>query len=78
LAKFHLEQSFGLVLLGTLTNLLLALPLLIDPVFENLLLLNNMGMVILWMAGLISAVYGVRLPLPLIGFYFRDKFQFIQ
>lgn len=78
LAKFHLEQSFGLVLMVVFTNSLLAIPLLLDPFFIVLLLINNMGLVILWIAGLISAYYGVRLPLPFIGFYFKDKFRFIQ
>jgi len=78
LAKFHLEQSFGLATLGIITNILFTLPLFIDPDFITLLLLNNMGLVVLWMAGLISAYYGVRLPLPLVGFYFKNKFRFIQ
>ena len=78
LAKFHLEQSFGLSILVVLTNALLAIPLWLDPFFILLLIINNMGLVILWIAGLISAYYGVRLPLPFIGFFFKDKFRFIH
>ncbi|WP_396194773.1 hypothetical protein [Flavobacterium sp.] len=43
-----------------------------------MLIINNMGLVILWIAGLICAYNGVRLPLPVLGFYFKDKFGFIQ
>lgn len=78
LAKFHLEQSFGLAILVIVTNIILTIPVYFDAFFTVLLIINNMGLVILWIAGLISAYYGVRLPLPFIGFYFKDKFRFIQ
>ncbi len=78
LAKFHLEQSFGLAIIVVLTNIILILPVFFDTFFVLLLIINNMGLVILWIAGLISAYHGVRLPLPFIGFYFKDKFRFIQ
>ncbi len=78
LVKFHLEQSFGLAILVILTNIVMAIPIYFDSFFILLLIINNMGLVILWIAGLISAYYGVRLPLPIIGFYFKDKFRFIQ
>lgn len=78
LAKFHLEQSFGLAILVIVTNIILTIPVYFDTFFTVLLIINNMGLVILWIAGLISAYYGVRLPLPFIGFYFKDKFRFIQ
>ncbi len=78
LAKFHLEQSFGLAIMVIVTNILMTIPIYFDSFFILLLIINNMGLVILWIAGLISAYYGVRLPLPFIGFYFKDKFRFIQ
>lgn len=78
LAKFHLEQSFGLGIIVIVTNIIMTIPLFFDSFFILLLIINNMGLVILWIAGLISAYYGVRLPLPFIGFYFKDKFRFIQ
>ncbi|WP_162128094.1 DUF4870 domain-containing protein [Flavobacterium phycosphaerae] len=78
LAKFHLEQSLGLNIIVIVTNILMALPLLLDPFFSILLIINNTGLVILWIAGIISANNGVRLPLPVIGFYFKDKFRFIR
>ncbi|MBP6557873.1 MAG: DUF4870 domain-containing protein [Flavobacterium sp.] len=78
LAKFHLEQSFGLAVIVIVTNILMTIPIYFDSFFIVLLIINNMRLVILWIAGLISAYYGVRLPLPFIGFYFKDKFRFIQ
>lgn len=78
LVKFHLEQSLGLGIIAMITNTLLAIPVWLDSFFILLLIINNMGLVMLWASGLISAYYGVRLPLPLIGFYFKDKFRFIR
>lgn len=78
LAKFHLEQSLGIGIIALAVNLFMALPIWFDPDFIILLILNNIALVILWMIGLISAYHGVRLPLPLVGFYFRDRFRFIQ
>lgn len=77
LAKFHLEQSLGIGIIAAIANVLMVPPVLVNTVFAPVLLFSNMGLVILWMIGLISAYHGVRLPLPFIGFYFRDKFRFI-
>lgn len=78
LVKFHLEQSLGLAILVVVTNALMILLVALDPLFKIMMITNNMGLVILWVAGLLSAINGVRLPLPVIGFYFKDKFGFIQ
>lgn len=78
LAKYHLEQSLGISIIALAVNALMVPPVVINTFFAPLLLLSNMGLAILWMVGLISAYHGVRLPLPFIGFYFRDKFRFIQ
>ncbi len=78
LTKFHLEQSFGLVIIAFITNIIIATIFLFAPFFTLLLIINNLGLVVLWTAGIISAYHGVRLPLPFIGFYFKDKFRFIQ
>ena len=78
LTKFHLEQSFGLGILALTSNAFMLLLVILDPFFKLMLIINNMGMAILWITGLLSAYYGVRLPLPVIGFYFKDKFGFIQ
>jgi uncharacterized membrane protein len=78
LAKYHLEQSFGIEILAVATNMIAMLPVIIDTNFAPILIINNLVLVILWMIGLISAYHGVRLPLPFIGFYFKNKFRFIQ
>jgi uncharacterized membrane protein len=78
LTKFHLEQSLGLSLLVILSNLFWVPLMVLDPFFKMMFMINNMGLVILWIFGLLSASNGVRLPLPVIGFYFKDKFGFIQ
>jgi len=78
LTKFHLEQSFGLGIIAFITNIIITITFLFAPFLTLLLIINNLGLVILWTTGIISAYHGVRLPLPLIGFYFKDKFRFIQ
>lgn len=78
LAKYHLEQSFGIGIIAVVANIFAMLPVIIDADFSPILIINNIGLVILWMIGLMSAYHGVRLPLPFIGFYFKNKFRFIQ
>ncbi len=78
LIKFHLEQSFGLALLVIVSNLFFYLVTILIPGLDLLLLLNNMIMFVFWIAGIISASYGVRLALPIIGTFFEDKFRFIE
>lgn len=78
LTKFHLEQSFGLCLIVISSNLITGLTVLIDPVFFLLWFSVNVAIIILWIAGIISAYYGVRLPLPLIGSLFENRFRFLE
>ncbi len=79
LLKFHLKQSLGLGILAIITNLVIVLIEIIFNYPINLvILLNNMLLFILWIAGVTSALYGVRLPLPIIGSLFEDKFSFIE
>ena len=79
LLKFHLKQSFGLTVLGVITNLIIIrTQLFVFSPMNLFLILNNMLLFILWIAGVTSATYGVKLPLPIIGSLFENKFNFIQ
>lgn len=78
LAKYHLEQALGIGILLIIINIIMTIPVMIDNAFTPFLIISNLGLVILWMIGLLSAYHGVRLPLPFIGFYFKNKFRFIQ
>jgi uncharacterized membrane protein len=78
LAKFHLEQSLGLGILVIASNSIITVTLYYNSLFSLMVLVNNMVLFILWLAGIISAYYGVRIPLPIIGFIFKNKFRFIQ
>lgn len=79
LIKFHLEQSLGLGILSIITNLVIILiELFFNYPISLAIVLNNMLLFILWIAGITSALYGVRLPLPIIGSLFEDKFRFIE
>lgn len=79
LLKFHLKQSLGLGIISIITNLVIILiELFFNYPISLVILLNNMLLFILWIAGITSALYGVRLPLPIIGSLFEDKFSFIE
>lgn len=78
LIKFHLEQSFGLIILSIISNSFFYFISLVIPNLEILLIINNMILLVFCIAGIISASYGVRLALPLIGTFFEDKFRFIE
>jgi uncharacterized membrane protein len=80
LVKFHLKQSFGLLILTIFSNVFVfLLTFLVQSLeLELMLLINNMIILVLCIAGIINAAYGVRLVLPLIGTYFENKFNFID
>lgn len=78
LAKYHLRQSLGLTFLVIITNIITAIPIYYNDFYIVIWILNNFGLMILWIAGIISAFYGVRLPLPLIGNFFEHRFRFIR
>lgn len=78
LATFHLRQSFGLILLGVACSILFRMLFwgfafigILSPVIWILL-------IILWVLGLLAAINGEEKPLPVVGTYFQQWFQFIK
>lgn len=78
MAGYHIEQSLGLILVAIglmiIGNILGA----IAGVFSLLMMLVNIGLIVLWVFGLINAVNEKREPIPLIGKFFEGKFGFIN
>ena len=78
LARFHLRQSLGLML-TVITIYFLSLFLGIMIGFMAMLLsLLNLGVLILWIIGLISAVNGEEKPVPILGDFYQKTLTFIN
>lgn len=67
LARFHLQQSLGLIITGALLALL--------PLIGWLL---NIGIVFLWCYGLVHAINGKRYHMPLFGNFYLHRLDFIS
>ena len=74
LAKFHLKQSLGLGILGLLCEFLSY----IVPSLDLGLTILSLGLLILWIIGIVNAVNENEKPVPLVGNLFIDKFDFIK
>lgn len=67
LAKFHLQQSLGLIITGALLALL--------PLIGWML---SFGIVFLWCYGLVHAINGKRYHMPIIGDFYLNRLDFIN
>lgn len=71
LGKFHLRQNLGLIVVGVglmIVNFILAFIPIIGWLLSMVL---SIGLLVLWVMGLISALNGQTKPLPVVG----EKFQ---
>jgi uncharacterized membrane protein len=91
LATFHLRQSFGIFAIGfglyfvffTIFAIGFGLyfvffTLIFIPFLSPLFSLIGLGLLILWVMGLIAALNGEEKPIPVVGPLFQQWFQFIQ
>lgn len=67
---YHIRQSLGLILLGIVLSILLRI--IGVPVFSWIL---NLGLVVLWALGLISAIQEEEKPVPILGVKFQEWFK---
>ncbi len=72
-ASFHLRQMTGIAILAVFVN---AFAHAVPNGFIAFMLITLM--VVLAMLGLLSALRGQKEPLPYIGFYFQQFFNFIK
>lgn len=72
-SKYHLRQSLGLAIIGVILSII---PI---SAFFLGMIINLVGLLllVLFIIGIINAVNGQMKPLPVIGKYFEDKFDFI-
>ena len=72
-SKYHLRQSLGLAIVGIILNIIT-----ISISFLGMIVnLVGLLLLVLFIIGIINAVNGQMKPLPVIGKYFEDKFDFI-
>ena len=71
-ASFHIKQSLGLSIMFVALGLLIAN-------FGNPMITISMWifMSILWSYGIITAIKGQRIPIPLVGSLFQKIFKFL-
>src|SRR5690554_3273696 len=72
-SKYHLRQSLGLAIVGIVLNII-TISISFLGMIVNLI---GLLLLILFMIGIINAVNGQMKPLPVIGKFFEDKFDFI-
>ena len=70
LGAFHLRQVLGIALTGLACGLLLAVPILGWIVW----FLLGIGLFILWLLGLLSAIGGEMRPVPILGEHYQRWF----
>lgn len=75
-AQYHLKQSFGLGLLGTLFSSVCLVP--IDSSLSILLWILGLSLSLFFVFGVYNAANQKKVPLPLIGFLFVTRFNFIK
>jgi len=76
LLRYHLRQSLGLAIFSILFSVVLNVLAMIIPALGILGILS-LGIVILWIIGIINAANNAQKPLPVIGKMFEDQFSFI-
>ena len=70
LGSFHLRQALGIFLVG--------ITLAVINSFLNITMLAwiiQIGIIVFWILGFISAVQGEKKPVPLLGAQFQDWFK---
>lgn len=78
LSKYHLKQSLGLFITAIVFNVGAGILLAIIPSLTFVIGIIGLFFLILMVLGIITAANGVKKPLPIIGKFFDDKFNFID
>jgi len=77
-AGFHIEQSLGLILTAIAVSIVGQILASILGILGLLMMIVNLGLIVLWVIGLINAINEKQEPIPLIGPFFQGKFGFIN
>ena len=78
LSRYHLKQSFGVAILGIVVGFIVGIIAAILPSLTLILSIVNIGILILWIFGIINAANEQEKPVPVVGRMFENKFNFIK
>ncbi|MGL4581778.1 MAG: DUF4870 domain-containing protein [Flavobacterium sp.] len=78
LLKYHLKQSFGLLVLTFSLGIIVNIVARIVPTLAGIISLLYLVLVVFWVIGVINAAGGKQKPLPLIGAWADKTFTFLQ
>jgi uncharacterized membrane protein len=74
LGAYHLRQMLGLIILGVAIAIL-SIPLIMIPFLGwGILWVLRVGILVLWLMGLIAAANGEEKPTPIVGVMFQKWF----
>jgi uncharacterized membrane protein len=75
LANYHLRQTLFLFIVMIAFNILLSIVAKMAPFLSLILSIAGLGLFVLWIMGLISAINGEEKPMPLIGEKAQEIFK---
>jgi uncharacterized membrane protein len=78
LAAFHIRQSLTIMILGILCYIVQIMLLFIPFIGWAIIGILWVGLVVLWVLGLISAINGQEKPIPVIGTMAQNIFSGIK
>lgn len=78
LARFHLRQSLGLIITAVAIYFATIIFSMMIGLLGTVLSILNLGVLVLWIIGLISAVNGEEKPVPLVGDFYQKTLTFIN
>jgi uncharacterized membrane protein len=78
LVRYHLKQGLGIAIVSILLSVVLNIVGRIVPTLASILSIANLGILILWILGIINAANEKETPVPLVGKMFEDKFAFLD
>ncbi len=64
---FHIRQMLGLYIFSFVLSIAVFILVFVAPILALILNLLYLGMLVLWIFGLINAINGLRKPVPLTG-----------
>ncbi len=75
---FHIEQSLGLIIVAVALAIVGNILISVVPLLGLIFTVINLGLIVLWVFGLINAIQEKQQPIPLIGPFFQGKLTFIN
>jgi uncharacterized membrane protein len=78
LTRFHLRQSFGLLVVGFALYFVFMIMAFMIPMLAFMSFIVWIAMLVFWIMGIINAANEQEKPLPLVGEFFDKTFTFIK